>query len=200
MPKLLQNTCRGDTVSASLHACTGQLVVTESPQPPERSWKSVLVHASCAFCPFRERECRTARHRNPPVQPACPSLCGFTVAQVRSLKITLKTRTRQFGLRYRLQFAELVIRQSAHALFRHKRRSSVLLYRRTARRDRLLWTLCLTADAADPPHYPSLPAFLATGRPLTWGGQGRIDPGRSSADERGAEVKPGCVRAETIPS
>lgn len=62
---------------------------------------------------------------------------------------------------------------------------------------------CLIADAAIPP--PSGLSFLtcfflATGRPLTWGGQGRIDPGRGSADERDAEVKPGCVRAETIPS
>lgn len=65
---------------------------------------------------------------------------------------------------------------------------------------------CLTADAADPRRQTTLPYLVFSDRSTSfaggwgWGGQGRIDPGRASADERDAEVKPGCVRAETIPS
>lgn len=129
MSKLLKkHTLRWHCI-CSLHACIWQLVVTVSPQPPESSWKSVLVRASCAFFPHLERVPHSPTQKQGTYSAACVSVpLRFNRGAGALLENhIIKKRTQQFTVRYRLQFGELVKSQSAHALFRDKRRSSELL-------------------------------------------------------------------------
>lgn len=161
----------------SLHACIGQLVVTVSPQPPDRGRKRLLVHASCVFFPIQWLPHRRQTHRSrvPTVQPACPCLCDLTVAQVRSLKITFnkKKRTQQFTLRSRFAIGGNLLNRKLHMHYSeinsvHRLLWAPLLFRRAAWTACLLWPLS-NCRRSGSPDYPSLPAFLATGRPFTWG-------------------------------
>lgn len=143
----------------SLHAFIGQLVVTVSPQPPESSWKSVLVRASCAFFPFF---CRTARHRNkePTVQPAYPCLCDLTVAQVRSLKITLLKNAQSNSRSGIVCNSGNLLNHKVHMHYSETNGAALSSSTDALPGEPVCSGHCLIADAADPPDYPSLPVFF----------------------------------------
>lgn len=137
------------------------------------------------------------------MQPAYPCLCDLTVAQVRSLKIILYKNAHSNSRSGIVCNSGNLLNHKVHMHYSETNGaalSSSPLQTRCLESLSALATLSNCRRSGSPRLSFLTCFFLATGRPLTWGGQGRIDTGRVSADERGAAVKTGCVRAETIPS